>query len=295
MSPTPWSTYSAGANFSPDGSKLILCGRFDRGWDRDNITVWDVRSGRRLVNWTRDGGRIGSVSLAPDGRSLLAGDRSGKLSLIEIASDRERTSFRHGSEVISADFHPDGTKIVASSSEAPVYVWDLMGDAPKWDATKADSIWSDLASMDAKKAFAAIRTLRANPVEAIAFLKERLKPAESPADAKLAAMLKQLDSPKFAERELAQKELTLIADLIQSKLQAARKTSSEEALVRIDAILKTIDDPTPDRLRSARACEVLEGVGSTDAIAVLRLWSSGVVGSKLTTEAQESVIRLKNR
>jgi hypothetical protein len=108
-------------------------------------------------------------------------------------------------------------------------------------------------------------------------------------------LLKQLDSPRFTEREQAQKELTLIADLIPPQLQAARTKSSEEALGRIDAILKSVADPTPERLRHVRACEVLEGIGTAEAMKVLKDWASGPKGSRITTEAKESLARLARR
>src|SRR5205823_2111252 len=148
--------------------------------------------------------------------------------IVEIASGLERAAFRHGGTILSAAFHSDGTKVVASSPEAPVYVWNLLGAARKWDTTKVDAIWADLASKDAKIAFAAMQTLRTNPADGISFLKDRVKSPTVPPEAKIAAWLKQLDSSEFAERDQAQKELISVADLIESHLEAARKGSSLE-------------------------------------------------------------------
>jgi hypothetical protein len=171
----------------------------------------------------------------------------------------------------------------------------LLGDAPKWDASKVEALWTDLGSADAKVAFAALRTLRAHPAEAVPLFRERVQVPKLPAADKIAEWVKQLDSSKFAEREQAQKELTAIADLIQSPLEEAQKTASLETARRLEKILNSITEPTPDRLRQVRACEVLEGVASAPAANLLQDWAAGPTGARLTTEAQRSFARLKGR
>src|SRR5262249_54778160 len=114
-----------------------------------------------------------------------------------------------------------------------------------------------------------------------------------PADDTVAALLKGLDAPAFADREKAQRELTAIAGLIRPKLEAARKTASAESARRLDQVLKAADETlTPDGLREVRACEVLEGIRSPAAIRVLKAWAGGPTGYRLTTESTESLARL---
>jgi WD40 repeat protein len=292
MDPIPWSIYSGGAVFTRDGSKLIVSGRYDDDWKKNCVSIWDVQTGRRLVSCTREAGRLESVSLSGDGRSLLVGDRVGKLVLIEVATGLERAAFQHGGMVLSSAFHPDGTKIVSSSPEAPVYVWDVLGEPGKWDAARADAIWSDLSSTDAKVAFAAMRKLQANPDVAIGFLNDRVRLPAVPEEAKVTEWIKQLDSPKFAEREKAQKDATVFAEVIRRQLASARKTASVEAGERIDQLLKSVADLTPDRLRHVRACETLEWIGTPEATRVLKAWGSGPEGARLTAEAKESIARI---
>ncbi|HYT87282.1 MAG TPA: WD40 repeat domain-containing protein [Gemmataceae bacterium] len=291
MAPLPWSVYSGGARFSRDGSKLVLQGRFDGNWKKDSVSVWDVPTGRRLLYWTRASGRIASVCLSADGRSLLAGDMSGRLVLLEVATGGERAVYQHGGMVLSAAFHPNGSQAVASSPEAPVYVWNLLGEPERWDAAKGDAVWADLASADAKVAFGAIRKLRANPGLASAFLKGRVKLPSVPSEEAVAGWLKGLDSSVFATRQHAQKALTAAADLIRSRLEAARKTASAETGRRLDQLLDSAQILTPERLRQVRACEVLEGIGTPEALNVLRSWAAGPEGARLTTEATASLAR----
>jgi hypothetical protein len=291
MAPVPWSVYSGGARFSPDGSRLVLRGHLDGNWREDSMSVWDVAAGRRLLSWARAGERIASACLSADGRSLLAGDTSGRLALVEVATGKERAAFRHGGRVLSAAFHPDGTRAVASSPEAPVYVWDLFGEPGRWDPAKGDAVWADLASADAQVAFAAVRKLRANPGEAVAFLKDRVKLPAVPPEEAVARWLKGLDAPAFADRQQAQKALTAAADLIRPRLEEARKTASLETGRRLDQVLDSTQALTPERLRQVRACEVLEGIRTPEAVHVLRTWAAGPKGARLTAEAAGSLAR----
>jgi hypothetical protein len=266
-------------------------GRFDGNWKGNSVAVWDVRTGKCLLNWARRDGRIASVCPSPDGRSLLAGDGSGRLVLLELATGGERAAYQHGGTVLSAAFHPDGTRAVASSPEAPVYIWDLLGTPGRWDPTKGDAVWTDLGSVDAKVAFAAVRKLRANSGEAVRFLRERMTVPVVPSEEAVKGWLKGLDSPVFAVRQQAQKALTAAAELIRPHLEAARRTASAETSRRLEQALNSTQTPTPERLRQLRACEVLEGIGSAEAVGVLRAWAAGPPGAWLTVEARMSLAR----
>ncbi|HKB03656.1 MAG TPA: hypothetical protein VKD90_15640, partial [Gemmataceae bacterium] len=217
---------------------------------------------------------------------------AGRLTVVEAATGAERVHFQHRDRVMSAAFFPDGTKAVSSSPDGPIFIWDLLGDPGKWDAAKADAVWTDLASADARTAFAAIRKLRANPAEAVALLNDRVNPPQAPADERVTQWLRDLDSPRFQAREQAQRELTSAADAIRLKLEAARKGATDEAGRRLDQILKATDAGTADTLRQVRACEVLEGIGTPEAVRVLRGWAGGPDGARLTQEAKESLTRL---
>jgi RNA polymerase sigma factor (sigma-70 family) len=280
------------AEFSRDGRRLAAVIFTPDEKTGAAVRLWEWRTSKELMSVVV-ADFISVVALSPDGRSCAIGESDGRLRVFEIASGGERAVFRHGAGIGSVAFHPDGTKLAASSSEAPIYVWDLLGDPGRWDTAKADVLWRDLASTDAKVAFAAVRKLRANPAEAIAFMRERATSLATPTDEQVANWLKQLDAPVFADRERAQKELDGVAELIRPRLEAARKEAPAEAVRRIDQLLKSVSRMTPDRLRQVRACEVLEGIRSPEAIRLLRDWAAGKPGTWLTMEAKESLERLR--
>lgn len=282
--------------FSPDGRRLVaLAVNTGGGGPKGPVKAWDWARGRELLlDPAAVSGLPTAIGIAPDGRSCALGTVSGPISVVELASGKQRAEFRHAGPIYSAEFHPDGTKLVAASPEAPVHVWDLLGDPGKWEAGQADRVWADLASADAKVAFAAIRRLRVNPSDAVAFLRDRVKVPAVPADEAITALVTRLDAAAFADRERAQKELTAVADCVRPKLEAARKAEkSEEVARRLDQVLKTIDEMTPERIRQVRACEVLEGIRTADAVGLLRSWATGPSGARLTIEARESLDRLK--
>ncbi|MBO0700744.1 MAG: hypothetical protein J2P46_20270 [Zavarzinella sp.] len=262
----------------------------ERVWSA--VRVWKWPSGRQLLSVPITD-FLSVVGLSPDGRACAVAENDGRLRVFEVVSGGERAAFRHGSQIDAVAFHPDGTKLAASSPEAPVYVWDLLGEPGKWDPAKANAVWANLGSADAKAALTAMQVLRANPAEAVAFLRERPPLPPAPTDERLAGLLKRLDAPAFADRERAQKDLATVVEWVRPKLEAARKTASEEAGRRIDQVLKSSDSLTSEQLRQVRACEVLEGIRTPDAIGLLRAWAAGPAGARLTIEAKESLDRLK--
>jgi hypothetical protein len=59
----------------------------------------------------------------------------------------------------------------------------------------------------------------------------------------------------------------------------------------LDQVFKSLQSVTPEHIRQIRACEVVEGIGTADAIKLLRTWAAGPEGARLTIEAKESLAR----
>ena len=108
--------------FSPDG-KVLATG----GWD-NLIILWNVAKGlesRRLT----DDQFVWSVAFSPDGQYLAAGTGGADktcLRLWDLTSERKqpKTTWKgFGDAIVSIDFSPDGSKLVACGS--PVRQFDL--------------------------------------------------------------------------------------------------------------------------------------------------------------------------
>jgi hypothetical protein len=158
--------------------------------------------------------------------------------------------------------------------------------------------WDDLAGGDAAQAFRAIASLAKFPAQSVPFLKARLKPV-APADPRrVAQLLTDLASDQAAVHQKASEELEKLGDLARKPLEKAL-AAKEPAKVRerIEKVLAKLDKATlsSELLRSWRAIEVLEHIGTPEARQVLQALAKGAPEHRLTEEAQASLERLARR
>jgi len=296
-----------GVCISPDG-RLVAGGgsRWPGIPDSDTVFVWEVATGKRIK--TLAGHSMGNNShsnaeirsqFTPDGRKLLTIDGKGAIRLWELSSGQVlwKSAENHGNPRFSIS--PDGCVIASSSYGAPVLLWDLYGNAKgsvKPSGTvDLEQLWADLAGDDAGKAFKSIRQLCAVPEQAIKLLRGKITPAKPRAEGAIIQWIKELDSPIFAERERASKELLNLLEEVEPQLRQARAaTASDESRRRIDAILLHSGKPSPDRLRQERALDVLEHLGTKEAKQHLEILAKGAPNHALTRDAQDAVERLSS-
>ena len=199
-------------------------------------------------------------------------------------------------EVVGMAFSPDGKRLISGHSDSTLLVWKVKKSAKvrRLDAKGITQAWADLASAP-RKAFAARGSLADSPDEAVALLKKRLGPVR-PADAdQFASLLADLDSDSFAVREKAKKGLEALGDRAAEALrEALGKKPSAEARKRIQALLRLLNNPLPDRetLRAVRAMGALEDIGTREAKAILETLAGGVTGARLTQEAKAALRRM---
>jgi hypothetical protein len=84
----------------------------------------------------------------------------------------------------------------------------------------------------------------------------------------VAARLAGLDAASFRDREKATADLAAAGELVVGERGRPCRRPAE-ARERIKGLLAKADVMTPDQLRAIRACEVLEGIGTPQAKAVL--------------------------
>src|SRR5262245_25903428 len=109
--------------------------------------------------------------------------------------------------------------------------------------------WEDLGSADAARAYQAVWSLVRNPKEANPLLQAKLKPA-APLDSKaVEQFIKDLDSPTFAVRDTATRELEHLGELAGPALRKVNvKGLSLETRMRLDKLLVAQEQyaPTPE-------------------------------------------------
>ncbi len=159
--------------------------------------------------------------------------------------------------------------------------------------TDAATQWKTLLDADAEKAYAAMRHLASSPKETFAFLRATVLPA-APVDRKtLDALIQQLGSERFAEREKAAQELEKHdRSALDALTKAAQGPIELETKRRADALISRLEGrPTGLPLRLRRTIEVVEWIGTPDAKALLELWAGGAPEARLTHEAKSSLRR----
>jgi hypothetical protein len=193
--------------------------------------------------------------------------------------------------------------VVTGSSDTTMLLWDsaaLRKDLPARPAAElpdgaSDALWADLAGDDAGKAGQAVLKLTAAPQRAVAFLGERLKPADPIDQKKLDKWLADLDGDRFAVRQEA------IANLLKAGEQAVpalqKVLTSQPALetrLRVEELLDKLTGGTltAEQLRLVRAVEALEKMGTPEARTVLKTLAGGAPGALPTREARAALDRL---
>ncbi len=243
------------------------------------------------------------LALSPDGRYLALSQQSPEIHLWDVRTGREVGRLEgHEGGVVSLLFAPDGKHLFSGGTDTTALTWDLTrltrsqsAPAAELPARAVEALWTDLAGKDAAQAFDAIRKLSASPHQAVALLKEHLRPA-TPADPKrLTRLVADLDSDRFAVRRQAQSELEALGELAESALRKALAGDpSLEVRHRVERLLDNLTGQVPraGRLRELRGVELLELIGSSEARQLLQTLAEGAPEARLTQEARSTLRRL---
>ncbi len=296
---------------SPDGRTLatityrLSLRNNEHHEDQHSIYVWELSTGKEKLSITipetGQQARLGRLVFSRDHRLLATERADNVLQVWDVATGKELVRCSgYDSGVFCLTFAPDGRSLATGHLDGTILLWDLAPETwlkqppAKADDKQLESHWSALAGEDAKKAHAAIWALVAVPEQAAAFLKQKLTPVQAaPAD-KLKQSLSDLDSPQFARRERAAKELADLEELAHPALQEALKGSpSPEQRRRIEALLNVPRIVrSPENLRRLRAIEALEHIGTAEAREVLESLAKGAAEARATQEAKASLERL---
>jgi hypothetical protein len=223
----------------------------------------------------------------------------GVVHVFETATGEELCTFTgHRGTIDALTFSPDGRRLATGGSDTTVLVWELFArEAPRsvpLSRDDRDALWADLAALDGAAALKAMRTLSAQPGEAVNVLEQRLSPAGDAAMVK--RWLAELDHDQFEKREAASAGLAHLGRTAEPVMRAAlRDNPKPEAKRRLLELLARIDSfPTPpEQVRVLRAIAVLEDVATPEARKVLDRLASGAPGALVTEDAKAARDRLQ--
>jgi WD40 repeat protein len=241
--------------FSPDGRYLATAQH------TPEISLWDLRDGRKVSRLAGHQGGVVSLLFAPDGKHLFSG----------------------------------GTDTTALTWDLTRLALPEPARAAALPAPALDALWADLAGKDAARAFEAIRKLSASPDQALTLLKGRMRPATPPDPKRLARLLADLNSDRFELRRQAQSDLEGLGELAEPALrQALASDPSLELRHRLERLLDNLSGPVrlAGQVRDLRAVELLEMLGSPEARQLLQALAGGAPEARLTREARGTLRRL---
>ncbi|MDY3562865.1 sigma-70 family RNA polymerase sigma factor [Gemmata sp. JC673] len=280
-------------SFSPDG-RLLAMNRSEEG-----IPVWEMATGRERCLLKGHDGPTSAVAFSADGRTLASAgwDHTIRVWDVETATELKRLKGHRGL-VNALAFTPDGRRLISAGDDSMVLFWDVLEltrrtrPAARLGPSEWDALWADLAAADAGKAHAALARLTAAPAITVTAVRERVRPAPEPDARLLARLVRDLDSEEFAAREKASQELARLGESAEAALKSARKGASPETARRCDELLTKLAVPSGDRLRGVRAVEVLERIGTPEAVTVLESLARGAPQARLTRDARAARDRL---
>jgi len=271
--------------FSPDGRLVVTA---------DGNFVCAVATGERVATLP-EASHILAAAFSRDGRFMATAVPGGEIQVWETATWTKRLEFKgHRDQPTTLAFGP-GELLFSGSQDTTVLAWDIRPPRVA-DSVSLQSAWNNLAAKDARESFQSEGKFLAKPAEAVKFFAEKIKPAQALDPKRIQRLLTDLGSDQFAVREAASKALHALDEQAMPYLEKAlASAASLEFSVRAKRILEQKQGAAlaSEQLRRIRAVMVLERIGDGEAKGLLRRWTSGPVGARLTMEAFAALERLE--
>jgi RNA polymerase sigma factor (sigma-70 family) len=278
--------------FSPDSKLVAFSGSH-------HTYLWDTATGKEVLAIHLG---LGAMTFSPDGR-LFAGSAGGGIRLWEVATLKHCGLFEGHREAVHAlAFSPDCRSLLSGSADTTALIWDVTGlrtaDRPPaaLKPGEAEALWAALAGEDAEAAWRAIRKLAAAPGASVPLLQKHLRPVPRPDEARLAALIEDLGSDKFAVRAKAARELEGLQDAAGPALRKALAGKLPlEAARRVEQLLAKLDGRpvSPEDWRTMRALTTLEHARTAGARRLLEALAEGAPGARVTREARQALDRVR--
>ncbi|HKB01391.1 MAG TPA: hypothetical protein VKD90_04185, partial [Gemmataceae bacterium] len=255
-----------GVAWSPDGSRVAATDLGGRLW------IWDADTMKvRTVTDTKDVPRFNTLKFSPDGLWIATGGASARPILWDAwTGKRVWDRGAHKADIYKVCFGRDSRTLLSGASDGLGYLWDLRPKDVPADAPAA--LWASLVGPDGSAAYRAFWAMLNRPDAAVAAIAEQGKALTATVEpAKVKQWIADLDSPRFAVREAAEKQLSArLRPSVPYLRETASKTQSAEQRSRVQKLLAEWDGLKP---RWARVASLLVHVGTPEARDVLRAWA----------------------
>lgn len=295
--------------FSADGRLLAVV------WEYPHlIYLYETASGQEVWRLSIHPFEIGALAFAPDNRTLAVGDGHPPdsvhspeyaIRLWDVPTGKDFHVFRgHQRAIHTLAFTSDGASLISGSDDTTVVCWDVTSVMLPCSTTKQltaahwRELWNNLADKDASGARMAVDELILAGGAALPFLEKELRPIPPAKMPPIAALIADLDHEEFIRRDKASTELEKIGELAAPALHKVLKEKPPlETRRRIESLLETIASRplSPDALRTIRAVQVLETIGTSQARRILEELAGGAPEAWQTQEAMAALQRLARR
>ncbi len=272
------------------------------------VGIWEAATGKEVA--TLATGPISHLALASDDRHLVTtNDKSLRLWDLATGKEQQHWPFPEANTIVGSDpvvtrlaLSPDGRRALTALNDGTALVWDLQPAlnrrkllADKSTDKELAAWWNDLATGDARRAYAAIWRLIETPEAAVRLFRQHVKPATDADLKEIRRLIADLDSDQFATREKAFEQLGKLGPLAEPAFQQALEQKPPvETRRRIHLLLEKIDQQLPagELLRLMRALQVLENTGA-EGRRFLRELAGGAEEAWLTHAAKAALTRIK--
>jgi WD40 repeat protein len=293
--------------FSPD-CRMIVSSQISTyqgirpSYGAAQLRIWERATGQSIRTLAPTVTRL--LAFSPNGRLLASGGtgRSGHLSvgygsgviIWDTVTGEKVGGFAESPNCVA--FSPDGRHLASAGRDGSILIWEAPAPSTPQNTKAGENAingWWESLNGETKFAYEAIAQMLNSPEQAVTLIGQRVQPTKRADPHTAAKHIKQLDSAKFNEREIAQRELTEFGDGCADFLSKALKGElSEEARRRLEVIVAKIQGDSSETLRSFRAVAVLEWICSPAAKEHLQTLSRGAPGARLTMEASAALRRI---
>jgi len=286
-------------SLAPDGKTLA-----SGNWEI-TIRLWEVGTGKELGQLAGHRMQIRALSFAPNGKTIASGGDEEGIRLTELLTGKERGKLPgHKGAILALAFSPDGKTLASSGADTTILLWDITGrseEGPRKPATlmtsQLESLWSDLVSDDAVKAYRNMWQICSYAKQALPLFKNKMR-LLVPADRqRVTTLLGELNHDQVPVREKATQMLEKLGILVEPALQGAlQKQPGLETRRRLEKLLKKLEDvPTGDSLHAYRLVEALELTGNAEARQMLEGLARETPPTRITHDAKAALQRLAKR